>query len=528
MGLPPSFSKAAQAASQVLVGFDLDSFTRTLEQHPIGIAWDESAAASPEGRATLELVVDLIARLYPEVRLCMLAGGGSSVMANIEAQIRSINPNVELGHAAYDATVVVVVGKTAFGDTGMAVSPTLIYAGSDRWIAKLSRSAPVSSGLSENVYGAGAAACFAAANVFRSVFARQLEPGGLDSVIDLSLLDFDWSGDREGARERNNPPLPRSVDLGEIHLVGVGAIGHGAVWAWRRTPQLSGVLHLVDPEPYDDTNPQRYVETVHNSVGQKAAAAAARKWMSGRLRVIPHEVEWAEHMAVMAPASGWEIDRVALALDTADDRVMVQAALPKHIHNAWTRPENLGVSRHDFLAGPCVCCFYMPSGARPNHDELVAHSLHITDAMEVKKLRFYLDTGTPLDEPALQWIGDRLGLSPEKRPRLLDFLGRPLEALYVRGICGGLFLSTGGSGESGQMEVPLAFQSALAGILLAAEVVIDAAGLRSSPIPPKTEINVLRPLGRRLNSQQQRPADGGCLCQDADYVNAYQEKYSMT
>lgn len=525
MGLPPSFAKSAQAASQVLVEFDLNSFRRILESNPVGIAWDESAAQSPEGLAIIDLVVDLIARLYPEIRLGALGIEARSTMSVIETQIRSINPNVALSDRLNEATVVVVVGKTALDNTITMGSPTVIYIGSDQWIAKFSRLAPVSCGSSQNIYGAGAAACFGAANVFRSVFAQQLDPGGLDTEFTLSLIDFDGGANSDETLE--NPPLPSRIDFGDTHLVGVGAIGHGAVWAWRRTPQLSGVLHLVDPESYDDTNPQRYVDIAHDATGQKAAAVAAGPWISKDLSVVPHDLEWSEHIARLGEETDWHIDRVALGLDTADDRVMVQAALPKHIHNAWTRPENLGVSRHDFFAGPCVSCLYVPSGPKPNYDELVAQALGITDALEVKKVRFYLDTGTPLDEPALQWIGDRLALPSERRERLREFLGCRLEELYARGICGGFFLSVGELGEAGQMEVPLAFQSALAGVLLAAEVVIDAAQLRSVTLPAKTEINLLRPLGRRLNSFHQRPVGQNCLCQDSDYVAAYESKYSL-
>jgi hypothetical protein len=523
MGLAPSFAKAAQAARQVLSDFDLEAFRKTLESTPVAVGWDRTATTTTEGRATLDLVVDLLARLYPEVRLKALDSNAQMLTTTLEERVRLINPNVALSAVIEEASIMVVVGSTRIDNKAGVSFPTVIYAGSDAWIAKFSRQAPVGSGSSQNVFGAGAAACFAAANVFRSVFADQLTNGDVDSDFSLSLVDFELKDDATGGIA--NPRLPPRIDLGDTHLVGVGAIGHGSVWALRRTVSLFGTLYLVDPEYFDDTNPQRYVETNHDATGAKAFSASARNWISKDLSVLPRAIEWSEHIAQWGEQNGWGINRAALALDTAEDRVMVQGALPKHIYNAWTRLENLGISRHDFLSGPCVSCLYMREGPTPNYDELVAKALRITDPVELKRVRFYLDTGAPLDANALQWIAARRGLSAAKREQLDSFAGCQLRDLYVRGLCGGLLLSLGESREDGEAEVPLAFQSALAGVLLAAEVVIDAAGLRLSALPARTEVNLLRPIGTRLNSHQQRPITGNCLCQDAAYVDVYTVKY---
>jgi hypothetical protein len=67
---------------------------------------------------------------------------------------------------------------------------------------------------------------------------------------------------------------------------------------------------------------------------------------------------------VAARQPAHRFDRVLLAVDSAADRIAAQAALPRWIANAWTQPENIGVSRHSFLGeAPCVACLYMPQGA---------------------------------------------------------------------------------------------------------------------------------------------------------------------
>jgi hypothetical protein len=71
----------------------------------------------------------------------------------------------------------------------------------------------------------------------------------------------------------------------------------------------------------------------------------------------------------------------------------------------------------------------------------------------------------------------------------------------------------------------MAFQSALAGILLAAEVVINAGILREAATPTTTRIDLLRPLGEHLSIPAARHPAGHCICQDADYVARFHAKY---
>ena len=71
----------------------------------------------------------------------------------------------------------------------------------------------------------------------------------------------------------------------------------------------------------------------------------------------------------------------------------------------------------------------------------------------------------------------------------------------------------------------MAFQSALAGIMLVAEVVAHAGGLKPAPQPATTKIDLLRPLGKYLNIPAQKHKSGFCICQDPDYISAYKKKY---
>ena len=73
----------------------------------------------------------------------------------------------------------------------------------------------------------------------------------------------------------------------------------------------------------------------------------------------------------------------------------------------------------------------------------------------------------------------------------------------------------------------MAFQSAMAGVLLAAEIVADAMALRRTQIEPTTTMDLLRPIGRLLNQPRGKSETGRCICQDADYLRAYRGRYAI-
>lgn len=520
MALAPFLDKIAQSASSLLARFDPSDFTARLSAQRVALAFDAAVAASAEGRTALELSLDLLARFYPTVDVVSLSANDEAdrLAADLLDAARRINPLIDGGTNFVPGTSAALIVGESRAPWDPIETPTL-YIGSDGWLARLSTENPAGSGATPNPFGAGAAACIGVANLFRAIFGAQLPHAELDRDITVSLLDYGLAADNPP-----NPPLPNVIDLDETFLVGVGAIGHGATWAWRRMRGLRGTLHLVDDESYDETNPQRYVQTC--AVGMppikvEHAAALLRNGAAGGLHVVPHTLAWDEYLR---ERGDWNLERVALALDSAEDRIFAQASLPRRIFNSWTQADNLGVSRHDFLTTACVACLYLPTTQRPDLDDLVADALKFQGEQELRLVREYLDTERPLDRAMLSKIAHQVGVAEDV---LLQFEGAPLIALYHRAACAGIILRFGGELGSSvhQVEVPMAFQSALAGIMLAAEVVIDAAGLRMAGLPVRTETNLLRPLSGTLCTPEAKHSSQRCICQDADFITAYRSKY---
>jgi len=375
MALAEFLDKAALAASHVLQGFDYTAFVKKLEATAVLVAFDASAAKSAEGLTTLELLINLLARLYPTIVLDPLRKSAHSAVPGLTSIAQGINPRVDVRTrvrtSKADASVVV-------GHTSHTAAKHCAYVGSDGWVVRLSSKNAVGSAQSVNPFGAAAAACFGAANVFRTVFAESLPAtSGGDKEFAFSLVDYDPRAMRPA-----NPELG-DVGLGEAHLVGLGAIGCAAAWCLARLKTVTGTLHLVDNEPLELGNLQRYVLPCRRDLDRPKVEIARDMFRDKSFQVLAHAQRWGEYLC---ERRNWTIQTVGVALDTAQDRIAVQAALPRWIVNAWTQIGDLGVSRHNFLSPEaCLACLYLPDRKIPDEDELVAKAIGLPQSiMEVR------------------------------------------------------------------------------------------------------------------------------------------------
>lgn len=495
MALADYYSRGALAAAQVLNGFDESRFRAKLEETTIGVAFDDTVA-TPEGQALADLSVRLLARIYPRLAL----PGPKNAAGDLPALARAINPAIEI---VDEAEVGISIGQAE------APFETTFYAGSAGWDALLSTTRHQPIGDSQNPFGAAVAACLAAANVFRRVFLPDWS-----HLVDDALRFSAWSLDRAD-RATRTPRAQWALD-GDTVLVGVGAVGNAALWTLARAP-LAGSLHIVDPQDIELSNLQRYVLATRADDGRSKVDLAASFPTLG-LDLVPHQLSLGEFLS----QHGYRWDHFLLGLDSASDRRSAQAALPRWIANAWTQPGDLGISTHPRFGadGACVACLYLPDSRLPNEDELVAAALNIPQLlMDVRTLLF---NGALLGRPFLQAVAAAVDRPLDS---LLPFEGRSVRDLYVEGFCGGAVIPLGEAGRPPQdLHVPLAHQSALAGVLLAATLVRSA--LRGDPsLTSATRLNVLHGVGSNLAQPVRANRDGRCLCDDTDFRARYEAKY---
>ena len=498
MTLADYFFRDAVAISQVLQGFQKDQFVEKLENVSIGVSFGDEAANNRDGRELLDLSVRLFARLYP--RMVIISTSSSTWLADeLTALATSINPNIDVASTG-TPNICLVVG------TGAPISdvPT-VHAGCNGWRARFGVKGPYKVSDTGNPYGAGFAACLAVANVFRFLFL----PEG------ASMLDGDASFP---SNPGNYSDLIPTVLDDPMVLVGVGAVGNGTAWALSRTP-ITGQLFLVDPEVIELSNLQRYVLCKRADEGD-AKVDTISKQFGGSLEPLPFQGIWASFVE----ANGYSWERVLVALDSARGRRAVQGSLPRWIANAWTQVGDLGVSTHGFLGrDACLACLYLPTETTKSEDQVIAEGLKIPQYQN--QIRVLLGNGQGVNKELCDAIASAWRIPVED---LVPYVGRPLREIWVDGICGGGIIPLGDAGPAPrELQVPLAFQSTLAGILLAAEAVRDvlASGVERKTLTRR--MDVMRPLNNVSRRPARKAGTGHCICEDPDFVATYRSKYGV-
>lgn len=517
MALANFFEKNALAAHQLLHGIDPAVLETVLSGEVVGLTLDAAAVESPEARVSAELTVDLLARFYPQMRVLGVGQAtGADFLETLRGRARAINSDVEL--AGREADHVVVLGSEAVETNAQ----TTVYIGSDAWRIRLSRSGPVGSGATGNPFAAAAAACIGVANLFRAVMEDYLPGSRLDDRLDVSIVD--WGAPYEGPVSDLDATV---IDLTETLLGGVGAIGNAVVWTLARVPHLEGTLRLIDPETADLSNLQRYVLTDQGSVGTRKVelAATTLRRSQATLEVTEHPLRWGEYLH---ERDNWTIPRIVTAFDSVDDRVRAQGALPRSLLNAWTQLGDLGVSRHTaFGEVPCAACLYTPRPGGKSEAERVSNDLGFEG--DPPEIRHLLYTAEPVSDDFVRRVAENLGQTePDQLDVLMKLAGRPLREFHNAAVCGGVMLNLGVLPGAHHVEAPMAFQSVLAGVMLAAEIVFDAHRERlgvTSRAPIRTVLDLLRPVPKHPHPPlSRRPS---CICSDRDYLVAYREKYSL-
>ena len=496
MAIADYFFRDVVAISQVLQGVQKDELEAKLTRTKVVVAFGANAASSKDGRWLLDLTVRLLARLYP--CLSFIAGPREGSLVDELAGLASeINPNISVAETDVPSACISV------GIDAPHVEAPTIFAGCNGWRSRVGTSGPYEVTDTGNPVGSGLAACIAGANLFRLLFL----PDG------ASLLDRDLSFP---SKTSNLPNLGPTSLNDPLALVGVGAIGNGAVWALSLMP-FSGQIYLVDPQLVDLGNIQRYVLCARGDENYAKVSVAGRRFL-GRLEAIPCYETWTSFVE----NNGYDWSRVAVALDSAHGRRSVQASLPRWVANAWTQTGDIGVSTHSVLGkDACLSCLYLPTQKTKNQDQIVAEDLRIPHLQS--NVRFLLGSGQPVGPDICNSVAAAWGLAPEA---LGPYWDQPINSLWVEGVCGGGFVSLGGVGaDAPELGVPLAFQSVLAGVLLAAEIARDVVSPNAKQRTLVRQLDVLRPLGNTSRRPRSKAKTGNCICDDQDFLRVYQTKY---
>jgi molybdopterin/thiamine biosynthesis adenylyltransferase len=519
MSLPLFIDRAGDALQVVFGERSRAELCGRLESVRVGLAADNGVALSDAHGGGFCFAANLLARLYGAIEIT----GDQLLVAAATKQVLAVNPRCDLAQG--ERTVILRYGA---------------HTGSDPEVAVMARGWNVLVDQDSALAEAEPAAAFAAASigvgeVFRIVFSDWLgDNGRLGSQPgSLNLVTLGEASDEPGV-------ICSTLDLGKFYLVGCGAIGQAAAAALAVT-NVRGELVAVDHEAVEMSNLQRYVLSDLDDIGGAKTSVVANRFASigSQLAVTEVPTRWGEDERSRSP-----VDTVLTALDSGRDRIAVQAGLARRIYNAGTHPEDLGWSRHEhFGEDPCLACMYLPTVDIPSRDEEIATALgqrpprilgYLIDPLRISQPLAPEKVGTlrplPTEEEADLWT-ERSLLDDLVEDGVIDEANRPrwvdatVEQLYIDGICGGAILTTTAELPR-EVLVPMAHQSALAGVMLAVELIVAAdEQLRSlRTAAPEGRFNVLVGLPQSpARARTNRTAN--CLCTDADYVGAWNDRW---
>lgn len=522
MRLPRFFDRTTDALMTVIPGAAREQLVTLLGAQPINLVASENVAHDETLSAGYLFAANLASRLYPRIAL----SAPRELLLRTVDLVKSINPSADIEEPA-DRGVTLIYGRGEPDSRAVVVNANGWNASVDLKLDDQPHQTPA-------IPAAMAAGAMGIGEVFRTVFAdflpkgrRGPEPGGFN----LITLDA----------HSQVPAAPsHAIDIGAVHLVGAGAIGQSCV-ATLKAMSLRGRIVAIDPEDISLSNLQRYVLTDDSSPGLSKTAMVADALDGTALSVQQVTAAWQSEPELVSSA-----ERALVAVDSERDRMQLQASLPRRIYNAYTQPHDLGWSRHEVFGAsePCLACLYWPRERKASRNKLVADSLGIN---EIRALAYLLIPNITVDQPLpAEWLAG-LPTPPSRedialwstqsllaqlaaawrvaRTELEQWEGRTLDALYREGICGGLLLSFLDSGPVGEAVVPMAHQSALAGVMLATQLIAS--------VDP--ELRVLRPWfteGRYdvLAPPKQQPArpresSPGCICRDTDFVAVWTDRW---
>jgi hypothetical protein len=517
MSLPRFYARVADAVGSI-AALGPDALASHLDGSTVSVhAPAQSADDTTIANAAL-FAVNLAARLYPR----LLLSGPSDWTSAAARLATSINPAAELDVSDAASTAADVFTLDWASDPAHDPTGHIVTVAADGWNAHVDPSDATQ--YPAHPIAALAAAALGVGEVFRAVFADPLGPRG--------RRDRQPGGFNLITAADPTPAVPAGTStlrLPDAHLIGAGAVGQACLLALTST-DVQLTLAVLDPQTVDLSNLQRYVLTTDTDVGATKVQLAERAAADSSVTVVAVPTVWGADSR-SGPGTA---NIVLTALDSAADRIAVAAGLPARAYNAWTQPADIGWSRHErFGVEPCLACLYYPDRPRPNEHELIA------DALRQPPLRVlsYLVTRTPIGAPlplvatavdlpappqANEWTQQSL-LADLIEAGFLDsaqaptWTGRQIGQVYHDGICAGGLIRLPGSANGEAALVPLAHQSALAGIMLAATFVAscDEDLLGHRPRCVEARFDSLRGLPQTLTRPRERTA--GCLCSDPFY-----------
>ena len=343
----------------------------------LGIKISKEAAACREGQLLLWMTCNLACRLKDvvgEVEVCVppdiqisiprympfgasisnLKTGLSDAMNLCARECNVVFAKDDL-RPCVDAAILVGSNTTTRATAGMIKNVAC-----DGWLAYVGDNADLSNvphSDSNNPFGAFAAACLAIGEVFK--FTSGLKPDSGIMMDKMCFSTYELGCHSENWDNLENPPLDSSIDIGEMHVCGAGAVAHAFCQTLLPIDCLEGHLFFIDrsnssdcvDETIDSTNLARYIIAANCDVDKLKAELLANRMSTTGIQVDFSD----EGLEEYVNQNAGNFSNIVSCVDNNRARHVIQDQIPKLIHGGSTDGLRTQVSIYDLGSEYCQC-----------------------------------------------------------------------------------------------------------------------------------------------------------------------------
>lgn len=389
-----------------------------------------------------------------------------------------------------------------------------LFLGATAWAALISTQTPQKVSDISLPVGAIASATLGASEVFKHIFASQLQSAYSIPTYTLSLLDYQQQAGVE-------PPIPDHIEI-DLTLFGSGSVGCACALGLLVTPQLHGQLVIVDNGRFEPKNVYKYsLLNWAAAEGKRLKAVWVQQqiWDHARDRLKAQAFVGTVDEYVTSLPYDYRIPLAVSAVDTREARIQVQEALPQIIINAGVDGTTVEVSVHHFGQGPCLACLQLEA------DLETWNAKPIADGTGLAPERVYelIQHNEAMCAEDIAQMKARAVMSADLLAGIEDFVGQPILSLWNNVAYSEAVLHQDGVAP---VRVTTAFVSAFAGVLLLAELIkattpeLHPYRVNNSYRQELLGIPVMGPY------KHERDSRGWCLCHSSYRLMTYQKKYN--
>lgn len=432
-------------------------------------------------------LANLAARLWPNTRVVgpdVTVSAPPLIDGALDEGARTLVASASLSTARPAARTISVA-------LGVPSTSAALFATVDAWSLRMSPR-PVASLSGDRGPAATAAAALLAAEIFRLVV-PEIAGVRLAEQIEWNLVDYRRT-------TLSGPP----IDDVRATCFGAGSVGSSLVLALLLS-NAKGKLVMVDDDSLQARNRLRYPLWIAPAQGRKV------DWIAGLCQRRPLEIV---ALAETAQTYGSRLERppalAVSAVDSVGGRAAIADVLARETLNAGVDGLQLHVARHRFGDGlACVYCGYVDASPVASELDIYVGLTGLSPRRVERLLAGERLSSEDVEEMVASHRLDEAGASELSGGRLMD-VGRA--RLYAEAAIPAL----------GRVSVAAPFVSALAGAILAAEVLKPT----NRRLDRRVDVDLSGwPTG--LTSRPQQDPTRRCLCWSTIRRRAYKRAWSI-